>query len=68
MSNPCQSYVPGGICRDGFPLSASSACTGTTCHSCGRPNDITPPCQNEDIDPRWLNEDGSPRYAAKETK
>lgn len=65
MSNPCQSYVPGGICRDGFPFSSSSACNGNTCHSCGRPNDTIPPCQNEDLGQPWLNEDGSPRHVRR---
>ena len=62
LPRPCQFYVPGSICKAGFPLSLSSACTGRTCLCCGRPNDILPPCQDEDIDPRWLNDDGSPRH------
>lgn len=60
----CKSYRPGGPCADGFPLTypASSACTGSTCMCCHRPNDILPPCQREDLGPIWLNEDGSPRF------
>jgi len=62
---PCQSYIPGRLCRDGFPTGypASSACTGRTCMSCGRPNDIVPACQREDLDARWLDDAGRPRYA-----
>lgn len=63
----CQSYRPGQLCADGFPMGypASSACTGNTCMCCKRPNDVLPACQNESLHPRWLNEDGSPRYASK---
>lgn len=61
----CQFYRPGQLCRAGFPLGypSSSACTGRACLSCGRPNEITPPCQDEDIDPRWLDDSGKPRFA-----
>lgn len=31
--------------------------------TCGRPNEVMPPCQDEDIDPRWLDDSGKPRYA-----
>lgn len=64
MPDKCQSYIPGSICRDGFPLGypASSACTGRTCTSCGRYSDIVPPCQNEALGSAWLNDDGSPRH------
>lgn len=58
----CSAYRPGNLCAHGFPLSASSACTGSTCRCCGRPNDTLPPCQNEDIPAMWLNADGSPRH------
>jgi len=65
VSSPCQSYRPGQLCREGFPMGypASSACTGYTCMSCGRPNDRLPACQDEDLHPRWLKDDGSPRFA-----
>lgn len=59
----CRSYVPGGICRDGFPLSNSSACTGRVCTSCGRPNDVLPPCQDERLGAPWIDESGAPRLA-----
>lgn len=66
--NPCTSYVPASICNSGFPLRypASSACTGHVCMSCGRPNDIVPSCQREDLPSMWLNEDGSPKFAPKD--
>ena len=66
MANPCKSYVPGQLCKDGFPMNypASSACTGRVCNSCGQPANVTVPyCQREDIAPRWLNDDGSPIFA-----
>lgn len=58
---PCVSYRPGSICADGFPLSRSAACHGRTCWSCGKPNDIIPPCQDENLGAPWLNEAGAPR-------
>lgn len=64
----CSAYRPGRLCTNGFPMGypASSACTGRACRCCGRPNDIAPMCQNEDIPAMWLNEDGSPKHALKE--
>lgn len=63
---PCKSYVPGGICRDGFPFSGVTACSGRVCHACGRPDDKLPPCQNEDIGWHWLDDKGYPRLFRKE--
>lgn len=67
----CTSYRPGQLCADGFPMDypASSACTGSVCSGCKRPNDTLPACMDEDIKPMWLNDDGSPKhYAAHPTQ
>lgn len=64
----CSSFVPGGICKSGFPLSLSSACNGRTCMCCNRPNDIVPPCQRDDLPQMWLGEDGWPWLLKREGK
>ena len=63
----CSAYRPGQLCTNGFPIGypASSACTGRCCTSCGKPNEIVPACQDENIHPRWLNEDGSPKFVPR---
>jgi len=60
---PCQSYRPGSVCRDGFPFSAVTACSGIVCPTCGRPDGRLSPCQREDLGPAWIDEDGFPRMA-----
>ena len=60
----CASYRRGQLCADGFPMSypASSACTGSVCDCCQRPNDKLPACMDEDINAMWLNDDGTPKH------
>jgi hypothetical protein len=58
----CSAYKPGpNLCANGFPQNA--ACMGFKCPSCGRPSDIVPACQREDLGPAWLDESGKPRHA-----
>jgi hypothetical protein len=64
---PCASYRQGQLCSSGFPMHypPSSACTGFSCMCCGKPNEVVPACQDENISSRWLNEDGTAKYAQK---
>lgn len=65
----CTSYIPGSICRSGFPMGypASSACTGSVCGGCGKPNDKLPACQNDDLGKPWIDDSGYPVHAQPNT-